>query len=914
MPIYEIPPFGVPVSFPFEAYDCQLLYMTKVIEILETKQNGLLESPTGTGKTLCLLCACLGWREWRKKKLEGQKEQQKSQAYHDWEDVAFNKSFCQIPRIFYTSRTHSQLKQVTKELKKTPYRPITCALASREQLCALSTVRKLKGRQQMVVCEEYRRSVDGERCKCSFYNKYRAKSQHMPDVSMMDIEDIVEACKSKVICPYFKARESSATADVVMCPYNYLIDPALRKSLNIDIQNAILIFDEGHNIESACEDSGSFELSDIQLDWCVSEIEEAVSLLETPEAIAHLAAKELDKEVAETIFLVLKQRLIDLQQVIGSIKLVKEKEGENSEVMISGKDMYDIFERAGINKDNFINTTDAMDKVMALLGTCGAASGATETTVKGSTTEELARIIKLLFREEFLDAKATIDDFYRILVVETDYKVARKKKAVTWDDDTNVPTVKRTINFWCFSPSVAIQALMDQKVYSLIVTSGTLSPIESCSKNFGAKFTVTLENSHVISKEQLFGGVLSLGPNGESLISVFENRTNENYLHELARCVTHICKICPDGVLVAFASYSQMEHTLEFWRKCGQMANIEAQKDTFQEPRNQEEMQNIWGRYVNAVEGVRGAVIFAIARGKLTEGVDFTDRQCRAVVVCGLPYPPAFDPKVKLKKRFLNDLMASGNEKSVVAGQVWYAQQATKAINQTLGRVIRHRNDYGAVLLLDKRFLQPAINKDLSKWLLPSMRAYEKFDEPFMQRLRNFFECMKKEGVQQAEKVNSGVLRTINIDPRNLSKPIEKENNPNTSIKSKKVSYDEWLRNAGVLLSSNRSSYKLLETALNDIHECNQVYKVSKGGDGFTESHDHKMKAALDSIRTILLPAYFIEKNTKLPLNLYLANYLPCFLPKPYKAYWKDTVVDWLADPDGPDEVFKPLKTQIFVS
>jgi len=52
---------GSTVYFPFKPYECQSQYMDKVISALNQSQNALLESPTGTGKTLSLLCACLAW-------------------------------------------------------------------------------------------------------------------------------------------------------------------------------------------------------------------------------------------------------------------------------------------------------------------------------------------------------------------------------------------------------------------------------------------------------------------------------------------------------------------------------------------------------------------------------------------------------------------------------------------------------------------------------------------------------------------------------------------------------------------------------------------------------------------------------------------------------------------------------------
>ncbi|CAH0553930.1 unnamed protein product [Brassicogethes aeneus] len=64
---------GVAVEFPFEPYELQREYMDKVIECLQKETNGVLDSPTGTGKTLSLLCSNLGWLQVKKAQIQAQR-------------------------------------------------------------------------------------------------------------------------------------------------------------------------------------------------------------------------------------------------------------------------------------------------------------------------------------------------------------------------------------------------------------------------------------------------------------------------------------------------------------------------------------------------------------------------------------------------------------------------------------------------------------------------------------------------------------------------------------------------------------------------------------------------------------------------------------------------------------------------
>ena len=98
--------------------------MTRVIDAISKKENALLESPTGTGKTLSLLCSSLAWLK-----------SERDRFMLDNIGAAGGKGSVEPPKIIYCSRTHSQLAQVQKECLNLVFKPRTVLIASRDHLC-----------------------------------------------------------------------------------------------------------------------------------------------------------------------------------------------------------------------------------------------------------------------------------------------------------------------------------------------------------------------------------------------------------------------------------------------------------------------------------------------------------------------------------------------------------------------------------------------------------------------------------------------------------------------------------------------------------------------------------------------------------------------------------------------------------
>ena len=64
----------------------------------------------------------------------------------------------------------------------------------------------------------------------------------------------------------------------------------------------------------------------------------------------------------------------------------------------------------------------------------------------------------------------------------------------------------------------------------------------------------------------------------------------------------------------------------------------------------------VMDRYYSAIfeDENGGAILMGVCRGRISEGLDFSDNAARCVVIVGIPFPQMTDPKVILKKEYLD--------------------------------------------------------------------------------------------------------------------------------------------------------------------------------------------------------------------------------------------------------------------
>ncbi|XP_077316544.1 regulator of telomere elongation helicase 1 [Lithobates pipiens] len=650
--------------------------------------------------------------------------------------------YSDIPKIIYASRTHSQLTQVINELKHTLYRPKVSVLGSREQLCIHPEVKKQESNHVKVhMC----RSKVSSR-SCHFYNNVDEKSTEKDlTTQILDIEDLVKNGTKHRACPYYLSRNLKQHADIIFMPYNYLLDTKSRKAHNIDLKGTVVIFDEAHNVERMCEESASFDLTPYDLASGIDALDLVMREL-TDDLQQKQISAQFNMESANSSLNIqledlakIKGALLQLESAVDAITLPASGTG----ITRDGSYIFELFASAGIT---YNTKTDLLDLLEQIIQHVGGSSGIFTNTLG---LQKLSDIIQIVFNIEIPEGSTAVIDtkqvsrYYKVHI-HPDNSQKKKPRGDVWSNSRKHGG--KVLSYWCFSPGYTMHDLVRQGVRSIILTSGTLCPLSSFTMEMQIPFQVSLENPHVIEKHQIWVGVVPQGPDGAKLSSAYDRRFSTDYLSSLGMTIGNIARVVPHGLLIFFPSYPVMDKSIEFWKENGLSSRIEDVKPMFVEPRGKGTFTEIMDAYYEKIQAPNGsgASFLAVCRGKASEGLDFADCNGRGVIITGLPFPPRMDPRVVLKMQFLDEMRrTAGPSGKYLSGQDWYRQQASRAVNQAIGRVIRHRQDYGAIFLCDHRFTNSDARSQLPSWVRPYLRVYDNFGH-IIRDVSQFFRVAQK--------------------------------------------------------------------------------------------------------------------------------------------------------------------------
>ena len=297
---------------------------------------------------------------------------------------------------------------------------------------------------------------------------------------------------------------------------------------------------------------------------------------------------------------------------------------------------------------------------------------------------------------------------------------------------------EKKLKIFCYNSGLLFKEIIHNNPYALIMTSGSLKPFDILEKELGIQFDILLENKHIIKNDQFkFTIINKIIHNGNTYKLKFDlnNRDNEEMIKSLGEIIFNLTKsVKKGGILLFFPSYNYLEKCYNVWDKYDINEKIEKYKSIILDSFNKKLLCNDIIKSEN-----KNFILFSVYRGSSSEGIDFSDDYARMVICIGIPYACLNNDNIKKKKEYLNN-----KEKNL--GNKWYTADAMLNINQSLGRVIRNKNDYGVMICIDERFNYHSIKRMFSDWIFKNKEIRPLIDnDTYFEEIENFFEyCQNK--------------------------------------------------------------------------------------------------------------------------------------------------------------------------
>ncbi|KAK9792715.1 hypothetical protein WJX73_001436 [Symbiochloris irregularis] len=850
-------------GFPYTPYQIQQDFMTQLYTTVESRGIGLLESPTGTGKTLSLICSTLQWLQdhieankvpdqprakaqeaslpaWlmetilpapkveirprlaskpTQRKPDGQQAKASQRPtgtnhsrtdeadaefllpeYRDVQSGTSNKRLSdrmedegdssgderttgsghkpdrpprQHPQVVFCSRTHSQLSQFVGELRRTPFAQAfnTVALASRKVLCINDSVLKLGHSARINErCLEMQQNKASQKkktgwCTSPAADKAKSKCPHLksPEELLaglqeglqgegLDVEELARLGKAKGLCPYYAARAAQQHADLVLLPYSALLSQDMRESLGLQLDGAVVVIDEAHNLVDAVHSVHSAALTHQQLQSASAQLSAYMQRFES-----RLAPGNSQHLQALTTFT---ERLLQRSEPISGHESVQKTHNNANEPSTTCLQRINEFLfAAGLDNLNLFELIRYVKHSKVLFKVAGFADSA---RARG---EPLAQP---LAPADNCTAGSTLPPAAEASHSGALQAVLAFAQALTHADCNGrivIDSAPGTMKFISLNAAEHFAPIV-KAARAVILASGTLAPIHSlCTQLF--------PDAAEVSMNRLLCLPVGQGPTGLALELGHRRRSSDAMLDEIGRLLLNICQAIPQGVVAFFPSFAFMGEAIAHWKATGVWAQLSARKTLFQEPRLASEVETMLKDYSSAALGqapekavssnasmqpdaaVRsrnsGALLLCVVGGKLAEGINFGNGLGRCVVMLGLPYPNPTDPELCERMRYLDNhqphtaAATPGRSGSTSAGQQYYEDLCMKAVNQCIGRVIRHAGDWAAIVLADVRWTTPSRKhlQQLPVWIQTSLPTVPPGFGPAYARLHAFARAMK---------------------------------------------------------------------------------------------------------------------------------------------------------------------------
>lgn len=651
------------------------------------------------------------------------------------------------PQIFFCSRTHSQLSQIVHEVRKTAFvqHPAdamgvrVAVLGSRQNYCINEAVKRLgNGAQinerclEMQTCKagaETKAQADGGgppkkrrpnetnvACRCEHYSQARiaALSDHILG-NVLDIEELMASANktgggggsATSACPYYAARAAAKDAQLVLLPYQMLLHRRTRQLAGLDLRNAVLIVDEGHNlvdtlagVHAAEMRLGQLQLAHrqllaykakyfarfstanlLRLNQLVFVTNRLVKVLEKSDSTkaasrmfrTHELMSEADidaQPLAEILAFCERTRLA--QKVHGFARKfgtamveVHAMQRPVTDVQANGRAEYlrRLAEKRQAKSEKSIPT--AATKANAENSPPPASVSLPETTIS---------VLRPLIA--FLDCLLETSADGRVLLSSGDAE----------NSDSASLQSHRYLKYLLLNPAAQFADVL-ANCRSVIIAGGTMQPTGELKTQLlaaepAARITEHFYD-HVVDRNAILPLVVAAGPTQVPLLFNYANRGSSAVLAELRRTLANVCAVTPAGVVAFFPSYDYLDtfgRTLE-QSPDGSLSPMSG-KRVFREPRGSaaqcDRMLSDYGRAVRDTSS-RGALLLSVVGGKLSEGLNFSDDLGRCVIVVGMPFANRNSPELCERMAFLERQLGSG------AGAEYYENVCMKAVNQCIG-------------------------------------------------------------------------------------------------------------------------------------------------------------------------------------------------------------------------------------